>query len=72
MKLLLGISILFLTFSCQEPDCNVFKKAYYPEEYYLIVESSEIDDTWIKVEGYSLLTNQKESIMVHNNWIFSF
>jgi hypothetical protein len=66
----LNTSFLFLLLSCEKTDCNNIKIAYYPDEYNLIVESSEIDDTWIKINGFSLLTNQKENIMVHNNWIF--
>lgn len=70
IKSLIYLSILVFPFSCKKSDCNVFKKAYYPDEYYLIAEQSEINETWIKIEGLSLITNQKENIMVHNNWIF--
>lgn len=60
---------LILLCSCGEPDCNIVKKAYYPDEYYLIVEQANIDLTWIKIQGKTLLTNKKTNIMVHNNWI---
>ncbi len=54
----------------QKSDCYIFKKTYHPEEYYLIVEKSEVNKTWIKIKDLSLLSNKKENITVYNNWIF--
>lgn len=70
VKSLLYLSILVFLFSYKKSDYNVFKKAYHPGEYYLIVEKSEVNNTWIKIKDLSLLSNKKENIMVYNNWIF--
>ncbi|KFF13933.1 hypothetical protein IW15_00320 [Chryseobacterium soli] len=69
MKVFVFLSFLILLCSCGEPDCNIVKKAYYPDEYYLIVEEASIDNSWIKIRGSVLITNEKSNIMVHNNWI---
>ncbi len=44
----------------QKSDCYIFKKTYHPEEYYLIVEKSEVNKTWIKIKDLSLLSNKKK------------
>lgn len=70
MLKILQVSIaLLITLSCTNPDCNDVKKAYYPEEYNLIVVSATTDQTWLKVSGYSYKKNTSDNIMVHNNWI---
>lgn len=72
MKIFIFFSFMILVSSCGEPDCNNVKKAYYPEDYNLIVEEASIDNTWIKVRGSVPITNKKSNIMVHNNWIVDF
>jgi len=69
MKVFVFLSFLILVSSCEKPDCNQVKQAYYPDEYNLIVEQANIDLTWIKIQGQTPLTNKKTNIMVHNNWI---
>ncbi|PWN68866.1 hypothetical protein C1631_012350 [Chryseobacterium phosphatilyticum] len=69
MKIFIFFSFLILVSSCGEPDCNDVKKAYYPDEYNLIVGESNIDNLWIKITGYDPITHEKSNIMVHNNWI---
>ena len=68
-KLLQGLIALFITLSCTNSDCNDVKKAFYPDEYNLIVISATIDQTWIKASGYSQTKNSSDNIMVHNNWM---
>ncbi|KQT16314.1 hypothetical protein ASG31_12410 [Chryseobacterium sp. Leaf404] len=69
LKIIKGTIALVITLSCTNPDCNDVKKAFYPEEYNLIVVSTNIDPTWIKASGYSHTKNTSDNIMVHNNWI---
>ncbi|WP_123838365.1 hypothetical protein [Chryseobacterium oncorhynchi] len=69
MKIFVFLSFLMLLSACGEPDCNIVKQAYYPDEYNLIVGESNIDNSWIKIIGYDPITNKKSNIMVHNNWI---
>ncbi|MBT2623523.1 hypothetical protein [Chryseobacterium sp. ISL-6] len=69
MKTFLYIIIISIMFSCEKSDCNSYKPAFYPDEYYLIAKEINIDEVWIKIEGSAPVTNEKESIMVHNNWI---
>ncbi|MGU3373669.1 hypothetical protein [Chryseobacterium sp. M5A1_1a] len=69
MKIFVFLSFLMLVSSCGEPDCNSLKQAYYPNEYNLIVEDSNINGTWIKISGSVPITNEKSDIMVHNDWI---
>jgi len=61
--------IAFVVYSCGEVDCNQVKEAYYPEEYYLIAQEIDIDQTWIKIGGTIPVTGYESNIMVHNNWI---
>ncbi|MFS4473896.1 hypothetical protein [Chryseobacterium sp. T20] len=69
MKIFVFFSFLILVSSCGEPDCNDVKKAFYPDEYNLIVGEASIDNSWIKITGYHPITYKKSNIMVHNNWI---
>ncbi|PRB02464.1 hypothetical protein CQ046_12975 [Chryseobacterium sp. MYb7] len=55
--------------SCGEVNCNDVKKAYYSEEYYLVAQEIDIDQTWIKIKGTVPVKEYESNIMVHNNWI---
>jgi hypothetical protein len=69
VKVSFSIIALFIISSCTNPDCESVKEAFYPEEYYLIVREVNINQTWLKATGYSAVTNSRDNIMVHNNWI---
>lgn len=63
--------IILIIFSCGKSDCNSYKSAFYPDEYYLVAKEINIDETWMKIRGSVPVTNEKEKIMVHNNWIIN-
>jgi len=56
---------------CTKTDCNEVKLAFYPDDYNLIIEKSNIDLTWIKINGSKPITGEKSNIMVHNNWMLN-
>lgn len=60
--------MIFTFFSCKEVDCNDVKQAFYPKEYKLIVNESNIDLTWIKINGFTPVNYERSNIMIHNNW----
>jgi len=68
MKILTGLIVILTLFSCKEVDCNDVKQAFYPDEYNLIVNESNIDLTWIKINGFTPISGERSEIMVHNNW----
>lgn len=70
MKILAPLILLSTIIGCKEVDCNDVKQAFYPEEYNLIVEESNVDLTWIKIRGHVPETYKNSNIMVHNNWRF--
>jgi len=69
MKNFVFVALILIMQSCKKKDCNDFKYAYYPNEYYSVVEQSTIDEVWIKVDGFVPVTNENADIMVHNNWM---
>lgn len=62
---------MFTILSCNKTDCNDVKQAFYPDEYNLIIEESNINLTWIKIDGSIPIVGKKSNIMVHNNWILN-
>ncbi|MEG2078113.1 hypothetical protein [Chryseobacterium sp.] len=71
MKIIIFLSTIFIIYSCTKTDCNDVKLGFYPDEYNLITEESNIDLTWIKIKGSNPITGEESNIMVHNNWILN-